>query len=103
MLPITHGVAFTRRAVLYYTIALTLVTLLPLLMRMSGVLYLSAAAILDADFLRRALYLTRSPSGGRGHACGKTHRRSTRPTSFPGFRVAIGSVDQEATAVDTFV
>jgi len=63
MLPITHGVAFTRRAVLYYTIALTLVTLLPLLMRMSGVLYLSAAAILDADFLRRALYLTRSPSG----------------------------------------
>jgi protoheme IX farnesyltransferase len=61
MLPITHGVAFTRRAVLHYTIALTLVTSLPFLMRMSGVLYLSAAAILDAGFLWRALQLTRSP------------------------------------------
>jgi len=62
MLPITHGVAFTRRAVLHYTIALTLVTSLPFLMRMSGALYLSAAAILDALFLQRVLHLTRSPS-----------------------------------------
>ena len=37
MLPVTHGVAFTQRAVLRYTIALTLVTSLPFLMRMSGV------------------------------------------------------------------
>lgn len=62
MLPVTHGVAFTSRAVLHYTIALTLVTSLPFLMRMSGVLYMSAAAILDVGFLRRALHLTRSPS-----------------------------------------
>jgi heme o synthase len=62
MLPVTHGVAFTRMAVLYYTIALTLVTSLPFLLRMSGVLYVSAAAILDAGFLQRALRLTRSPS-----------------------------------------
>ena len=59
MLPVTHGVAFTQRAVLRYTIALTLVTSLPFLTRMSGVVYLGAAALLDAGFLRRALQLKR--------------------------------------------
>jgi len=62
MLPVTHGVAFTKRAVLRYTIALTLVTALPFLMRMSGILYLCAAALLDARFLRHALELKRSTS-----------------------------------------
>ena len=62
MLPVTHGVAFTQRAVLLYTIALTLVTSLPFLMRMSGVLYLGAAAFLDAGFLRHALQLKRAPT-----------------------------------------
>ncbi len=62
MLPVTHGVAFTRRAVLRYTIALTLVTALPFLMRMSGLVYLGAAVLLDAGFLRHAWKLNRSPS-----------------------------------------
>jgi protoheme IX farnesyltransferase len=62
MLPVTHGVAFTRRAVLRYTIALTLVTALPVFTRMSGIVYLIAAALLDAGFLRHALELNRSPS-----------------------------------------
>jgi protoheme IX farnesyltransferase len=62
MLPVTHGVAFTQRAVLRYTIALTLVTSLPFLTRMSGVVYLGAAALLDAGFLRHALQLKRLPS-----------------------------------------
>ena len=62
MLPVTHGVAFTKRAVLRYTIALTLVTMLPFLMRMSGLVYLGAAACLDAGFLRHALELKRSRS-----------------------------------------
>ncbi len=62
MLPVTHGVAFTQRAVLRYTIALTLVTALPFLTRMSGVIYLGAAALLDAGFLRCALALKRSTS-----------------------------------------
>ena len=62
MLPVTHGVAFTKRAMLRYTIALTLVTMLPFLMRMSGLVYLGAAAFLDAGFLRHALELKRSPS-----------------------------------------
>ncbi len=62
MLPVTHGVAFTRRAVLRYTIALTLVTALPFLTRMSGLVYLGAAVLLDAGFLRHAWKLNRSPS-----------------------------------------
>jgi protoheme IX farnesyltransferase len=62
MLPVTHGVAFTQRAVLRYTIALTLITALPFLTRMSGVIYLGAAALLDAGFLRCALALKRSTS-----------------------------------------
>ena len=62
MLPVTHGVAFTQRAVLRYTIALSLVTLLPVLLRMSGLLYLGAAVLLDAGFLRHALMLKRSAS-----------------------------------------
>ncbi len=62
MLPVTHGVAFTQRAVLRYTVALTLVTLLPVLLRMSGLVYLGAAALLDGGFLRHALKLNRSPS-----------------------------------------
>ena len=53
MLPVTHGVAFTKRAVLRYTIALALVTALPFLMRMSGLVYFGAAALLDAGFLRQ--------------------------------------------------
>jgi len=62
MLPLTHGVAFTQRAVLLYTIGLTLISSLPFLTRMSGLLYLAAAALLDAGFLRHALALQRSPS-----------------------------------------
>jgi heme o synthase len=62
MLPVTHGVAFTKRAVLQYTIALALVTMIPFLTRMSGVVYLGAAAFLDAGFLRHALLLKRSSS-----------------------------------------
>ncbi len=62
MLPVTHGVAFTRRAVLGYTIALALVTVLPFLTRMSGLVYLGAAVLLDAGFLRHAWKLNRSPS-----------------------------------------
>ncbi|HUA26747.1 MAG TPA: heme o synthase [Steroidobacteraceae bacterium] len=62
MLPVTHGVAFTQRAVLRYTIALALVTALPFLMRMSGLIYLGAAAFLDAGIVRHALRLKRSQS-----------------------------------------
>jgi heme o synthase len=57
MLPVTHGVAYTRLQVLLYTVLLTVVTLLPYLTRMSGLLYLGAALILNAFFLYYALAL----------------------------------------------
>ncbi len=51
MLPVTHGVALTRLHILLYTILLCLVTLLPYLIGMSGVLYLLGATLLGARFL----------------------------------------------------
>jgi protoheme IX farnesyltransferase len=57
MLPVTHGVAYTRQQVLLYTVLLTLVTLLPFLTRMSGLIYLAAALLLNAGFLYYALAL----------------------------------------------
>ena len=44
MLPVTHGVEFTRLQVLLYTVLLALVTLLPFLTGMSGLIYLASAA-----------------------------------------------------------
>ena len=51
MLPVTHGVEFTRLHVLLYTIILIIVTLLPYLVGMSGLIYLASAVILNAVFL----------------------------------------------------
>lgn len=55
MLPVTHGVEFTRLHVLLYTIILTLVTLLPYLVGMSGLIYLATTIVLDAIFLYYAI------------------------------------------------
>jgi protoheme IX farnesyltransferase len=57
MLPVTHGVAHTRLQVLLYTVLLVLVTLLPFMTRMSGLIYLAAALVLDGLFLYHALIL----------------------------------------------
>jgi heme o synthase len=57
MLPVTHGLAYTRLQVLLYTVLLTLVTLLPYLTRMSGLLYLAVALGLNGGFLYYALAL----------------------------------------------
>jgi protoheme IX farnesyltransferase len=57
MLPVTHGVAFTRLHVLLYTVLLVVVTLMPFLTRMSGLIYLTAAVVLNTVFLYYALAL----------------------------------------------
>jgi len=51
MLPVTHGEKFTRLHVLLYTVILAAVTLMPFVTRMSGAIYLAAAAVLNAVFL----------------------------------------------------
>ena len=51
MLPVTHGDRFTRLHVLLYTVILVAVTMLPFSTRMSGLIYLTAAAGLGGLFL----------------------------------------------------
>lgn len=57
MLPVTHGVDFTKTCILLYTILLFGVSLLPYIMGMSHLLYLITAAILGLGFLVYALRL----------------------------------------------
>ncbi|WP_150047854.1 MULTISPECIES: heme o synthase [Methylomonas] len=59
MLPVTHGVEFTRLQILLYTILLLISTLLPYLTGMSGLLYLLAAISLSIGFLYFAVQLIR--------------------------------------------
>lgn len=51
MLPVTHGVAFTRVQIILYTILLVIVSVLPYLIGMSGLLYLVGALLLGGIFL----------------------------------------------------
>ena len=57
MLPVTHGVEFTRLQILLYTILLFVVTLLPYLVGMSGLFYLVGAVLLGAGFLYYAILM----------------------------------------------
>ncbi len=57
MLPVTHGNEFTRLFILLYTILLSLVTILPYLSGMSGLIYLLAALALGGMFLWHAIRL----------------------------------------------
>lgn len=57
MLPVTHGVEHTRLQVLLYTVLLFVVTMMPFITHMSGLIYLASALVLDARFLYYALAL----------------------------------------------
>jgi len=59
MLPVTHGVPFTRWHILFYTILLVIVATLPYLTGMSGLLYLAGVTVLNLGFLWYALRLLR--------------------------------------------
>ena len=59
MLPVAYGVEFTRLHILLYTIILFIVTLLPWITGMSGLVYLAAAVVLGVVFLRHAIVLKR--------------------------------------------
>jgi protoheme IX farnesyltransferase len=60
MLPVTHGVAYTKQFIWYYTVLLSVVTVLPFLTGMAGILYLAAALVLDTLFLKKAWRLLKS-------------------------------------------
>ena len=64
MLPVTHGIEYTRLQILLYTVLLVLVSLLPYLTHMSGPLYLVAALVLGGVFLYYAISLFRGRDDG---------------------------------------
>ena len=57
MLPVTHGVAFTRLQILLYTLLLLVASVLPYVTRMSGIVYLAGAVVFGAGFVYYALAL----------------------------------------------
>jgi protoheme IX farnesyltransferase len=59
MLPVTHGPEFTRLHILLYTVLLLIVTLLPYLTGMSGLIYLAAAVPLGLGFIYFAILMMR--------------------------------------------
>ena len=60
MLPVTHGIAFTKLHILLYTILLVIITIMPFVVLMSGIIYLIGALALGAGFLFCAMRLYRS-------------------------------------------
>lgn len=73
MLPVTHGEAYTKLHILLYTLIMFVVTMLPFLTGMSGVIYLVGATLLGARFLYWSVVLLR---GSRADAAIKTFRFS---------------------------
>jgi protoheme IX farnesyltransferase len=57
MLPVTHGNEFTRQYILLYTILMVLITIIPYLSGMSGLIYLATALVLGGRFLYYAVKL----------------------------------------------
>jgi len=51
MLPVTHGVKYTKLLILLYSFMLFSVSLLPFIIKMSGLIYLIAAVILGVIFI----------------------------------------------------
>ena len=59
MLPVTHGVEFTKIQILLYTILLFVVALMPFVIHMSGLIYLAGAVSLGIGFIYYAVRLYR--------------------------------------------
>jgi protoheme IX farnesyltransferase len=62
MLPVVQGDRQTRYQIVLYTIVLCLVTVLPVLTRSFGAVYLGGAAVLDAILLTDAVVASRRPT-----------------------------------------
>jgi protoheme IX farnesyltransferase len=57
MLPVTHGIEFTKTNIIFYTILLLMATWLPFLTKMFGLIYLIGSTVLGVIFLIFALRL----------------------------------------------
>ena len=65
MLPVTHGVLFTKLQILLYTILLMVVSVMPFIVQMSGLIYLAGALALGVGFLYYAIKLYRDEQPNR--------------------------------------
>ncbi|HCG7551020.1 heme o synthase [Vibrio parahaemolyticus] len=61
MLPVTHGIEYTKTSILLYTVLLTLVCVMPVLVGMVGFIYLFSALLLNAGFIYHAWKLKFAP------------------------------------------
>jgi protoheme IX farnesyltransferase len=61
MLPVTHGEEYTRLNILLYTILLVVISIIPYLTGMSGLIYLAAALVLGGIFLQHAIRMRLVP------------------------------------------
>jgi heme o synthase len=61
MLPVTHGVPYTRWNILLYTILLVIVSLLPAFTGYTGLIYLGGAAVLGVGFLYYSIRMMNPP------------------------------------------
>jgi protoheme IX farnesyltransferase len=57
MLPVTHGIPFTKLCIVLYTVLMTVISILPYAINMSGLVYLLGALILDGVFLYKSIKL----------------------------------------------
>ncbi len=68
MLPVTHGIEFTKSVICLYTALLFIVCLLPYLVGMSGAIYLLGSALLNLRFMQHAWKLKFNPDSGSAMA-----------------------------------
>ncbi len=68
MLPVTHGIEFTKTLILLYTLLLMAVCWLPYLIGMAGVVYLCASLYLNIVFIRHAWRLKFKPDANSAMA-----------------------------------
>ena len=61
MLPVTHGIEFTKTSVLHYTLLLVIASMLPFITGMCGSIYAVSAMLLGGVFLYYALLLKYRP------------------------------------------
>lgn len=59
MLPVTHGIQYTKKNIFWYTIVLSMVTALPVFMHVSGLIYLMGVTVLNLRFIYLAVRLMR--------------------------------------------
>ena len=60
MLPVTHGVRFTKLSIVLYVILMSVITLFPFITQMSGLIYLAGVLSLNGGFLAWSIRLYRS-------------------------------------------